>query len=57
METEVRSDTLNFAIAGLGAAAMDLDMRILAEKPASRSIYLRILTLIQALLTAPRSIE
>jgi hypothetical protein len=48
---------LNFAIAGFDAAAMDLETRILTEKPASRSIYLRIFTLIQALLTAPRSIE
>jgi hypothetical protein len=48
---------LNFAIAGIDAAAMDLNMRIFVEKPASRSIYPRIFTLIQALLTTPRSIE
>jgi hypothetical protein len=29
---------LNFAIIGFVAAAMDLDTRIFAEKPASRSI-------------------
>jgi hypothetical protein len=32
METEVRSNTLNFAIAGFVAAAMDLDTKIFAEK-------------------------
>jgi hypothetical protein len=57
METEVRYDTLNFVIARFVAAAMDLDTRIFAEKPASISIYLQIFTLIQALLTAPRLIE
>jgi hypothetical protein len=46
METEVRSDTLDFAIAGFVAAAMDLDKKMFAEKPASISIYLRIFTLI-----------
>jgi hypothetical protein len=30
---------LNFAIAGIDAAAMDLDTRIFVEKPASRRIY------------------
>jgi hypothetical protein len=57
MGTDVRSDGLNFAIAGFDATAMDLDTRIFAEKPVSIIIYLRIFTLIQALLTAPRSIE
>jgi hypothetical protein len=57
MGTEVCPDTLNFDIAGFDAAAMDLDTRIFAEKPASRSIYLQIFTLIQALLTAANSIE
>jgi hypothetical protein len=57
MGTGVRSDVLNFTIAGFDAAAIDLDTRIFDEKPASISIYLQIFTLIQALLTAPRSIE
>jgi hypothetical protein len=57
MQTEVCSDTLNFSIAEFGAATMDLDARIFAEKPASIIIYLQIFTLIQALLTAPRLIE
>jgi hypothetical protein len=57
MGTDVRSDALNFTIAGFDAAIMDLDTRIFTEKPASRSIYLRIFTLIQALLTVPHSIE
>jgi hypothetical protein len=57
MQTEVRSDTLNFTKAGFVAAAMNMNTRIFSEKPASRSIYLRIFTLIQALLTAPRLIE
>jgi hypothetical protein len=38
MKTEVLSDALNFAIARFVAAAMDLDTRVFAEKPASRSI-------------------
>jgi hypothetical protein len=57
METEVRFNTLNFAIAGFVAAAIDLDTIIFAEKPASGSIYLQIFTLIQALLTEPHLIE
>jgi hypothetical protein len=57
MKTDVHFDNLNFAIAGFVAAAMDMDARIFSEKPASRNIYLPILALIQALLTAPLSIE
>jgi hypothetical protein len=48
---------LNFAIAGINAAAMDLNIRIFTEKPALRSIYHRIFRLIQDLLTAPYLIE
>jgi hypothetical protein len=57
MKTEARSNTLNFAIAGFVSAAMDLGTRISTENPASRSIYLPNFALIQALLTAVRSIE
>jgi hypothetical protein len=46
MKTEVRSDTLNFVISGFSAAAIDLDTREFAEKPALRSIFLPIFALI-----------
>jgi hypothetical protein len=52
MQAEVRSDTLNFAIAEFVAAAMNMNTRIFSENPASRSIYLPIFILIQTLLTA-----
>jgi hypothetical protein len=42
---------LNFAIAGINAVAIDLDIRIFAQKPVLRSIYHQIFILIQALLT------
>jgi MFS-type transporter involved in bile tolerance (Atg22 family) len=57
METEVRSDTLNFAIAGFVTAAMDPYVRTFAEKPASRNTYLPIFTLIRAFLTEMLSID
>jgi hypothetical protein len=45
MKTEVRPDALNFVNSRLIAAAMDLDTRAFAEKPASRSIFLPIFAL------------
>jgi hypothetical protein len=46
MKTEVRFGTLNFVITGFVAAAINLDARIFAEKPESKSKYFPIFTLI-----------
>jgi hypothetical protein len=57
MKTEVRFDTLNFVNSELVVAPMYLDVRAFDEKLVLRSIYLPILALIKAHLTAPHSIE
>jgi hypothetical protein len=57
MKIDVRFDMLNFIKARFLATAMDLDPRTLVKNPVSRSIFLPIFPLIQALLMAPCSIE
>jgi hypothetical protein len=57
VKTEVNFDMLNFVNIVFLAAVMDMEARKPVEKPELRSIFLPVFALIQALLTAPLSIE